>query len=316
MPLTISATIWKIICTLVSVRAVVESMSVILHPPHPAPDAPAKAHQVQWARMTAPWLTLVWSMAMVAIGIHAILAGRSLTFLPPGRHGGEILPLIFMPLMFAYACLRVGRPRVDRALTERCQSIARGMGIGFRHVKVIETSHGLGHIGSSALGRGRGLTLVVSRGLVDLLSPEEMDFMCAYRLARVKLTSGGSDEVAQPVLGSLMVPVIYLMFPQIRASLKPFWIPMVVYAVALVVVTVMMDRGLPKGRDLQPQADRIAIQTVGRLDIAESCLGKIREFYDTKGDPGLGKDIPNRIAALREAARELGMDPSTEWVQR
>ncbi|HEX5323567.1 MAG TPA: M48 family metalloprotease [Capsulimonadaceae bacterium] len=160
-----------------------------------------------------------------------------------------------------------------------------------------------------ALTRGR---VVVSRKLVEEMSPDELDFILAHELAHIE---GG--HVSQTLV-IMLISFLFLMSPMLVIS-GHFTLPSnfalreAVLIVPFLGILIMFAGLSALRRRREYVADRKALGATRNLAAAESALVKIAQyspmpFLHDSGDLMTHPKLSKRITALRRFAGEIGLE--------
>ena len=193
---------------------------------------------------------------------------------------------------------------VDEELTARAREIASRMNVSIKDVRIDPTENGRCY--ANAMVFIRQGYLIVTRKSLDVLAPEQLDWVLAHEVAHVK----DGYPRARGLLGlGLLVFALQGLIAMLRRELSVIGVVSEIVAlVAVVIVYVVLDSKYSRQQELA--ADRKALIATNSLRPAEAALIHIaRESPDPRlaekdtTHPALSK----RLAALRETATELGI---------
>lgn len=192
---------------------------------------------------------------------------------------------------------------VDEELTARAIQIARNMGVSIRDVRVDRTENGRCY--ANAMVFIRQGYLIVTRKSLDVLTPEQLDWVLAHEVAHVK-------DGYPRVRGLLGLALLVFVLSGLIATLgQPSGMEIaceIVVVFAVVAVFALLDDRYSRQQELA--ADRKALIVTNCLRPAEAALMHI---VQASPDPRVAeKDtthpaLSKRLAALRETATQLGI---------
>ncbi len=205
-------------------------------------------------------------------------AAHPLSYLIAG-FGTMIVSRFFRKPMSAFT-----RVSVDDDLTWRARQIGSQMGVRLQDVRVVDST--AASVAVSILSE-RGGHLKVTRKLVEVMSPEEMDFLLAHQAALIQARRGGGATglILLTLLPSI-IPVALMVWllnghsPLVAFNLMPYI--MVAIFLGLLAPFFIAQKVLPKAEARRAmEADRRALEVTGDTGAAQSALAKMMQHFSS-----------------------------------
>ena len=256
-----------------------------------------------------------WNRAPHLAGLLAIGAGPLL--LPRNSHLSPVLhPLLFLfPVVGTVLISRLFRKPLaaftrispDDGLTWRARQLGMQMGVRPQEVQV-EDSSKAAH--NATMANDRGGHILISRKMLDVMSPDELEFLLAHQVALMKVKAAWT-----PLMRVMLVPGLLPLAlcawlwtghpAQSALALMPYLLP--VMFLPFLVILFQGRRGDTPSVRRALEADRVALAVTGNPAAAQSALAKLAK--DAPAIPGqaagsgvLLTDLGLRLKALAALA--------------
>lgn len=274
--------------------------------PEVSPEEKAVQKQVGWISA----IPLIIGM-LILLGSDYVVPRNSSAFMVVKFFGIAVLGL--GPILAQKLCRKKLEPyekeTVEDDFTSRVNMLAMQMGVEVRHAIIDDSTGGKNYVMAFMLPRR---TLRVSRKLLDVLSPEETDFVLAHELAHLK-----SRHIPRQV-GVVVLALFLLQLP----IMKMFYFPSlpvkleVLFPLTCLGMALMFVGRFWLSRKRESEADRIALELTRNLAAAESALTKLMKYspmpYANEIDDfSTHPKISKRVNALRVRAKEMGIASET-----
>lgn len=213
---------------------------------------------------------------------------------------------ILVQQVFKRSLKKYQKISTDDGLTARANVLAENIGVAVKHVNIDEGTAGIAYAMAFALP---GQTVRVTRKLIDVLTPEEVDFILAHEIAHLK---------KRHIPRQIAIVVFAFVLLQI-----PFFLPaagihisrglaLLNLLFSLTGLLLLFGGTAWLSRKREREADRIALETTRNLDAAVSSLVKIIQcsphpYIHDIDDFSTHPKISKRLNTLRQQAKKMGL---------
>jgi hypothetical protein len=185
-----------------------------------------------------------------------------------------IVPRFFRKPLSAFT-----RVTVDHDLTWRARQLGTQMGLRLQDVRIIDSA--AASIAAD-ITTERGGHFQVTRKLVEVMSPEEMDFLLTSQAARMQVKDNGAARAVLLALLPSFAPVALVAWllsghPALAFfNLMPIFIPVIF--LCLMLPFFLQKKLARSGTGKALEADRKALEVVGNPAVAEAALVKMMQY--------------------------------------
>jgi hypothetical protein len=230
----------------------------------------------------ARWTSLPHGVAAVAFGAGIAFVPRHST-LYPMLHPALMVLLVtwaaIVPRFFRKPLSAFTRVTVDHDLTWRARQLGTQMGLRLQDVRIIDSA--AASIAAD-ITTERGGHFQVTRKLVEIMSPEEIDFLLTSQAARMQVKDNGAARAVLLALLPSFAPVALVAWllsghPALAFfNLMPIFIPVIF--LCLMLPFFLQKKLARSGTGKALEADRKALEVVGNPAVAEAALVKMMQY--------------------------------------